>query len=278
MTERTVLDLPWTDCATAVRCGEAEHRIDWHRGQLVCADHDVDAELALRALGGPVSECVRLVVAWRDYRLEPHLLGALLAGTPGMLSRQTIPLFGPRPANAGKRGVFGEVEGLLRLDRPFRLKLAMATVGGICREQVMSRLMADDRLSLEALARNCLGACLRELAPAAHIAVGAGVEVAARSSEPLLFSRTGENGVSIMGRLPFDWMATFAAGLSTFGRAIVIDVGRDQAAGAGDPNAQVSIRTIPVSATGELGDPTTRLVPTDALLASAHVPTIEYEE
>ena len=52
----------------------------------------------LRALGGAPSECVRLLLAWREYRLEPHLIGALLTGEPGMLMRQTQPVFGPSVA------------------------------------------------------------------------------------------------------------------------------------------------------------------------------------
>ena len=54
----------WTEAVEpltcVVSCNGASHRLLWARGQLTLADHDVEAELALRALGGPNCTCLEV--------------------------------------------------------------------------------------------------------------------------------------------------------------------------------------------------------------------------
>lgn len=231
----------------------------------MCSDHDLGAELALRALDGRPSECVRLLLAWRDYRLEPHLVAALIGGVPGMLERQSIPLFGPPVKNPGKHGVFTELEGLVRLRRDFRLKLATASALAMCRRDVLPMLSPDDRISLEQLVRHCLAACIQSLAPSAQVSIA--VEVCGDSIGPLLFTRATDDGLVITGRLPLAWLAIFASGLAVHDGSVVASI-----ASVGQKTLTLVVAS--VSSDGSLGDHLVRNVATDELLREAHVPAL----
>lgn len=50
-----------------IECGGDDHRIAWRRGRLVLCDHDLRAEAALQALGGPRPACLEVLDAWRRY-------------------------------------------------------------------------------------------------------------------------------------------------------------------------------------------------------------------
>ena len=49
-----------------VSCNGAQHRLHWAAGELTLADHDIEAELALRALGGPGCTCLEVADLWRS--------------------------------------------------------------------------------------------------------------------------------------------------------------------------------------------------------------------
>jgi hypothetical protein len=195
---------------------------------------------------------VRLLLAWREYRLEPHLIGALLSGAPGLLLRQTRPVFGPAPAPIrslpagfglveGKDGVFGVLRGLLALDQSFRDVLAAGSALALARQGALRQMVSDDRLTVEHLTRACLRAALGAVAPGVQVPVT--VEVMASPGRPLLFSRA--DGV-VVGRLSVEWLALFALGLGAFrGRLVTSIWGRGDLA---------VVDTITVSGNGLLGD------------------------
>jgi hypothetical protein len=62
-----------------IECGSQAHRITWKRGRLRLDDHDVAAERALGALGGPVCPCLDLFDAWRSPADKRELLWAATA-------------------------------------------------------------------------------------------------------------------------------------------------------------------------------------------------------
>jgi hypothetical protein len=61
----------WTGLEPAslvVRCGGAEHRVRWERGELVACDHgELEDERALAALAGERCACVELLDAWHRH-------------------------------------------------------------------------------------------------------------------------------------------------------------------------------------------------------------------
>jgi hypothetical protein len=61
----------WTGLEPAsvvVRCGGAEHRVRWERGELVACNHgELEDERALAALAGERCACVELLDAWRRH-------------------------------------------------------------------------------------------------------------------------------------------------------------------------------------------------------------------
>ena len=56
------------DLTTEVACGTGNHTIAWRRGKLVLCDHDLAAEAATLAFGGPPPRCVQVLQAWRRAR------------------------------------------------------------------------------------------------------------------------------------------------------------------------------------------------------------------
>jgi hypothetical protein len=100
------------DAEAIVPCGEHEHRLRWHRGQLQALDHgDPVDERALAALGGDPFPCIELFDAWERHRADLHVLTLGSRGpidplridpdalSPGGGSR---PLGRPRPMAAGR--------------------------------------------------------------------------------------------------------------------------------------------------------------------------------
>jgi hypothetical protein len=52
--------------SVVVDCGGARHVVTWRRGKLVLEDHDLTAEEAVVALGGPRPACLEVLRAWRN--------------------------------------------------------------------------------------------------------------------------------------------------------------------------------------------------------------------
>lgn len=72
----------------AVSCGDAQHRIGWSQRRLEALDHDVEAEVALRALGGPTPACLAVVDAVHtvtDVQLWGSLTGRAIPGSDALL-------------------------------------------------------------------------------------------------------------------------------------------------------------------------------------------------
>jgi len=67
-----------------IECQGRSHRLRWERGKLVLEDHDVSAERAMVALGGPSFTCLDLLNVWEDGARDLHAVHRLrgLADTP----------------------------------------------------------------------------------------------------------------------------------------------------------------------------------------------------
>ena len=72
-----------------VSCGSDRHRLRWENGQLIAVDHrDAESELVLAALGGEMSDCIKLVRTWGNHSDD---LDVLATGPRSARDRLTMP-------------------------------------------------------------------------------------------------------------------------------------------------------------------------------------------
>jgi hypothetical protein len=111
-----------------VSCGEARHALHWRKGRIIVEDHDVDAELALSALGADPPPCLQMLAAWRDgvARCDSvrWLTAAVLPPSPegvAFMAHAQVPRLPPVPglSRARRRQMLATAEAELR-QRHFR--------------------------------------------------------------------------------------------------------------------------------------------------------------
>lgn len=265
VTTRTgsVLSLPWPTAVSAVECNRRAHEVGWVNGRLVAIHHDWESEQVIHALGGHAEPCARTILLWLDYRMEPLLPGFLISGKPGLMSRQTLPVFGPSIGRPGRPGLFGLLKPLGGLDRNLRLRLAAASALALDRSERFASIGADDGLAVRDLVRAALRATLQVTAPNAY---RVNVELARGAAPSWLESRPVDGGIIVHGRLSIAWLALFSLGVAVVNDELVLY--------ASNHGGKAHLLTTSFSrlADGRPGAATTRAVSGEQLIEAAKRP------
>src|SRR5688500_18261739 len=153
----SVLDLAPAGLTGSVRCGDADHAVAWTGSGLHAVGHDPTEEDILDALGGHRPTCVQLATTWEEYKLEPLLIGALLTGRVGLLSRQSHATVGPPVSGpVGSFAIARLVQPFLDFPPALRRVLAADAALAYSRTDLIRRGMPDDTSELRTSLRRLL--------------------------------------------------------------------------------------------------------------------------
>ena len=219
------LDLVPDGVTGLVACGDTAHEVAWTGSRLAATGHEPTEEDILDALGGHRPACVQLTTTWEAYKLEPLLIGALLTGHAGLLSRQSQSTVGPRVSGPpGSMGMARLLQPFLALPSGLRRVLAADAAGAYSRTELLTRGMSDDTSALRTALR-------RLVTDAAEEAFDRPVEVRQLrvtndGPPPALFVRSIGPPVLLTGQLPVSWAALAALGLAA--RPGMLVVGLDE--------------------------------------------------
>lgn len=223
---------PWWACIEPVAvqqpCGGAVHEVRWHRGRLDLLDHaDLEAEGALRALGGELPPCLELRAAWDRHAADPSVV------TLGR--RPSEPTIGfsrpPLGTDAGRRR---DLLVLFSLPPPMIDRLVLGAMAAADDAWSQASFRDDHGLRLgSALASRATPALRRlggELAgPEESLSVycipsGAGVPAT-------VLAERSDTGLEVTASLPLSWLTSvWGAGMSEpegrFVLSVTGDLGR----------------------------------------------------
>ena len=223
----SVLDLAPVGLVGSVRCGDAEHGLAWTGSGLHAVGHDPTEEDILDALGGRRPRCVQLATTWEEYKLEPLLIGALLTGRVGLLSRQSHATVGPPVA--GPLGSFA----LARLVQPFldfppglRRVLAADAALAYSRTELVRRGVPDDTTELRTSLRRLVTAAAED---AFDRPVEVRLTVTSDGPRPANLVRERGSPLVLAGQLPVSWAALAALGLAARPGLLMTEVELDGA-------------------------------------------------
>lgn len=203
---------PVAPARTSVRCSGGEHELRWERGALVLADHDdVEAERALRALGGDVPQCLAVRLAWERHGDDPSII--TLGRRP---SEATIGF--DRMAVAHAEGRRADLVLLFSLPPPLIDRLVLTAIAAAADAWPEPDFRRRHGLRLGAALASRATPALRRLAsdlagPEESLVVhctpaGSGVPTT------ILASR-GDEGVEVSASVPLSWLGgVWGGGLS----------------------------------------------------------------
>ncbi len=133
----------WCDHIPAVTafvdCGGERHRVTWRRGKVVLEDHDLTAEMAMRAFGGEPLPCLGVLKRWRDMHTW---------AMSGELFRQMQARLGPEGLLPGDLSVVHELGLMLTWERSWRRSSYYAGYDRLLLEQVRKRALPPLRQHL----------------------------------------------------------------------------------------------------------------------------------
>lgn len=203
-----------------VECNGLSHHIVWQRGKIVVADHDVESELALTALGADPVPCMEFLFAWQDAMREPGMLRRLM-GAPWLSGRKSwtisisVPAVPPGALVAHQfRARILEMQrrnALQELDGPMRKRLIASILAGLGRGGAWMSSVEwwSDDLIEENASPPLVRSVHHWLAPgsAARVTVFPTIEVAGWGEEPVLLGQTSSSSlIEVAARLPASWL------------------------------------------------------------------------